>query len=32
MAETNAAPTCYDRTLKSKKAAVGVAAKDVDFC
>ena len=25
MAETNAAPTCYDRTLKSKKAAVGVA-------
>lgn len=31
MAETNAAPTCYDRTLKSKKAAVGVAAKDVDF-
>ena len=31
MAETNAAPTCYDRTLKSKKGAVGVAAKDVDF-
>ena len=31
MAETNAAPTCYDRTLKSKNAAVGVAAKDVDF-
>lgn len=31
MAETGAAPTCYDRTLKPKKAAVDVAAKDVDF-